>query len=541
MRRRLGLLIALWLAPAARAETTYVPSGSDGRLACGALAPGWQAPGADDSAWLGPQVSDGGVSCVGTLYGRWRFAAGDERARLALLSLRIRYQDGFAAYLNGVEIARRRLDPTADAAAPAVELHGPEAERLFVAARPDLLRAGDNLLAVEVHARTPLRTPSVEVELSGSEGPRIVRGPYLLGLAEREVTVVFETDLPTVGEVRWGASEAYGAVTSENSPSLHHVLALHRLRPATVYHYRATVRARPAALALVDRPGSALPLDDGSDAGDAVFHTPPAAGRPLRFVVYGDVRSGHDVHAQLVRALGDEDPDLALLTGDLVDRGSDEGDWERFFEIAGPLLKQVGIFPVPGNHEYFRLGRGAAAFFALFRAHPVEDDPGYYSFDRAGVHFVALDSNQYRSPRQLAWLDQDLAQARRRGARALFVYAHEGAWSTGIHGDNQVVIRDYVPVMQRHRVAMFFSGHDHDYERGRIGGLDYVVTGGGGAELRPPRCGVPPLRPCPPHVQSFANEHHYVLVEVLPSFFRVCAKRPDGSALEPCVRLPLRR
>ena len=84
-----------------------------------------------------------------------------------------------------------------------------------------------------------------------------------------------------------------------------------------------------------------------------------------------------------------------------------------------------------------------------------EEDAGYYSFDAAGVHFVALDSNQYRSPRQLAWLERDLGEAERRGAHALFVYAHEPPYSTALHGDNQICIHDYVPILERHHVRAY--------------------------------------------------------------------------------------
>ena len=278
------------------------------------------------------------------------------------------------------------------------------------------------------------------------------------------------------------------------------------------------------------------------DVGDAVFHALPDRGRPLRFAVYGDVRSGHDVHAELDQALAAEVPDFAILTGDLVDRGSDEGDWERFFEISGPLLRQLPIFPAIGNHEYASRGRGLVAFMQFFRW-PVAasaDEPPWYAFDAAGVHFVALDSNSYKSPRQLSWFAHDLAEARRRGVHAIFVYAHEGPASSGMHGDNQICVRDYVPIMQRYRVSMFFGGHDHDFERGRLGTLDYVVSGGGGAELRAARCGVPGKRGCPPRVASFANEHNYVMVEVLPALFRVCPKRVDGTAIEACSQYPLR-
>jgi 3',5'-cyclic AMP phosphodiesterase CpdA len=560
MRLRSILLAvpALWLA-GARAHATeysYVQASEGGKMACATVPAGWQRGELDDASWpereFPPPLPDGGVpdggvapgpspdagtGCAGAMFLRYHFDVGPELARLATATLRIRYAHGFAAYLNGVEIARRRLDANAAPMALANDYHGPEAERVFVPLRPGLLRTSGNVLAIEVHPRSAGKTPFAEVELGGADGVRIVRGPYLQRLSGTEVTVVFDTDLPTLAEARWGLDDTYGAITTDAPPQRHHALRLTGLKPGTQYHYRVAVRAAPAAVAL----SKGLPLVEPVDGGDAAFHTLPEPGRPLRFAVYGDVRSGHDVHALLNQSLIADDPDLAILTGDLVDRGSDEGDWEKFFDVAGQLLRGLAIFPSAGNHEYARLGHGATNFLQLFRwpLRAGDEDAGYYSFDAAGAHFVALDSNQYRSPRQLAWLDHDLARAEQKGARALFVYAHEPPYSTGLHGDNPVAIHDYVPVMERHHVTMFFGGHDHHYERGRVGTLDYVITGGGGAELRTPRCGVPGKKPCPPHVAAFFNEHHYVLVELLPGLLRVCPKRPDGTPLETCVTYPV--
>jgi len=404
------------------AEHLFVADGAPARMHCGAAPPGWQRPELDDRDWnarptlverrdsgapvevdVGPEeraldggrgALDGGVpTCAGARFARWHFAVGAELPVLKSLTLRIRYTHGFAAYVNGVEVARRRLDAAAPPDALATDVHGPEYESFTVPAR--VLRRGDNLLAVEVHPRTAGRDTTVELSLRGDEGARLVRGPYLLGLREREATLVFDTPTPTSAEVRWGHDDEYGSAARDGF-GLHHVIRLEGLKPGTVYHYRVRVRTTVAS------PTARDASSDGElDAGDASFHTPPEAGRPLRFAVYGDVRSGHDVHAALDQALADEQPDLAILTGDLVDRGSDEGDWERFFEIAGPLLRSLAIFPAIGNHEYASRGKGLVAFMQYFRW-PLgipDDDPPWYSFDVAGAHFVALDSNSYKSPR----------------------------------------------------------------------------------------------------------------------------------------------
>ncbi len=537
---------------------------------------GWYAPDFDDRGWglLETQAApdkgspsnagpDGGAAspapCAGTLYLRRRFDVGPELSRLASLLLRVRYQDGFAAYINGTEVARRRLPDAqvTEATTLANERSPTEAENYYVPVSRGLLRAHDNLLALEVHPRTAERCPKVDAELSAADGPRVVRGPYIERLTAQAVDLAVESDVPTGIEVRYGKGEVRtekDKTIGDRSPATMHRVHLLGLRPGTSYHYQIAVRIAEGGT---------------TDLPETSFHTPPPAGRPLRFVVYGDSRSGHEVHAQVVQSVLAEDPDLVLITGDVVERGTEEGDWDRFFRVAAPLLRQVAVYITPGNHEYARRGQGAARLFDLFAtmflpqtsvgeapaqgvprgmmavpAGPIEGKPagdrGYYSFDVAGVHFVALDSNQFRSSRQQRWFEDDLEQASAHHPRATFVWAHEGPYSTGWHGDSSEAIRNYVPICERYNVTMFFSGHDHDYERGRRGRLSYVVTGGAGAELRPLRCGVPGKRRCKNPPLAFVNDHNYVRVEVLPGQVKVCAKRIDGTPLEPCVttRLP---
>src|SRR5262245_32122715 len=246
--RRLALLCALgWSTAASAAEYTYLRAGEPARVACGGAPAGWSALEHDDRTWpIAPTVPiavDGGVSgCAATTYARWKFDVGPELPRLATVQIRVRYEHGFAAYLNGVEVARRRLDPGADAAALATDLHGPEPERIFIPVRAGVLRALGNVLAVEVHPRVAGKPPLVEAELSAADGPRSVRGPYLLRRWEREVTVVFDTDLPTLGELRWGTSDAYGQVVSDAPAKQHHELRIAGLKPGTAYHYRVAAR-----------------------------------------------------------------------------------------------------------------------------------------------------------------------------------------------------------------------------------------------------------------------------------------------------------
>src|SRR5262249_5462618 len=86
-----------------------------------------------------------------TLYVRTRFTLGDP-AQLAALSLNVDYDDGFVAYLNGVEVARSFVDPRQTSSSPASKSHGAGTYESFDASNwLPLLHTGTNVLAIEGH------------------------------------------------------------------------------------------------------------------------------------------------------------------------------------------------------------------------------------------------------------------------------------------------------------------------------------------------------------------------------------------------------
>jgi len=296
----------------------------------------------------------------------------------------------------------------------------------------------------------------------------------------------------------------------------------------------------------------------GGAAGDVVataprtFLTLPASPAPLRFAVYGDMRyPGHDAHRTIVEGLAREAPAVVFNTGDLTDIGSEESNWQRYFEITAPLGAIAPVVPALGNHDAARAALGAEKSWGLFglpTSSPAGSPPGWTSLDLGGVHFVVLNTNDMANPAQKAWLADDLARARRHHARAIFAFCHEGPWSHGVHGSSSVMIRDYAPLLAAGKTDVLFSGHDHIYERGigatPSGNLAYVVSGGGGAPLYNTSCrmadGAPGLPVCPSSVEAIMSAYHYVMVEVADDI-TLCPRRPDGSPLEACVKLPRRK
>jgi hypothetical protein len=531
------------------------------------------------------------------LYLRLRFDV-DAPERVVSLELSVLYKDGFVAYLDGREIARRNVPIAGPARAsggsrPRVP-HGNEPEHIYIpigiAGGGARLRARDNLLALRVipaasRSASDVGAPLVEVGVAAFTSVRLVRGPYLVVAADDALAVAWETDLPARGAVTLeavagaaGGAGAGRASSSSSSPApspsppsssrparprvlrapvarLRQVVRLPALEPGRRYRYAVEVE-RPGAQATG---GGIEPIR----SAPAELSAPPARRDPDRFVVYGDMRApGHAVHAQVVAAILRERPTLVLNTGDLVAAGGDESAWQRYFEITRSLGEVAPVVPALGNHDAYLAG--SAKSWALFGLPSAGTDgvSGYASFDWGALHIVVLDTN-HMDPGQTAWLVRDLKAARRKHPRAIFAVCHEGPWSSGPHGGSRAMERDLVPLLVAGGVSLLFAGHDHLYERGigTVAGhpdlaLPYVVTGGGGAPLYNPTCQVvgpngstappssptppsaAPLPPCPPSVVTVRKAYHYLVVEVDDRAIHVCPRAPDGTALEPCWSLP---
>jgi len=456
---------------------------------------------------------------IAALFAVTKFSLAKDHHDLRMIEIRLRYRDGCAVWLNGIEVARRSLERGTMSLASVPR--GPEWETLYVAVAPGLLRLGDNVLAIEVHPSGRSSAPELTADVIGRRGLGILRGPLISDVGATTATISVETDGSVPATLDWGVGATLG----------------HRLQSPAGRLHRFKLSGLPAKSKVSYRVSA-----DAAQTEAFAFHTLPAAGDVVRIGVYGDVRGGHDTHRRIVEAMLAEGLDVIAVTGDMVMRGSDEGDWQRFFAVTRELLAQVRYLPAIGNHD---LGWSNADpdVFALPPGPAGRPDHAYwYSLDIADVHLIFLDSNAYDVPAQEKWLDTDLAAARARNTRAIVVLVHDGPFSRGIHRGNRIARERYVPILARHKVDLLVAGHDHLYQRGESGGVRYIVSGGGGAGLYKVSCGERHKPRCPEDgMQKVLSEHHYIVVTIDKETLEMCPRRQDGTLLEKCVRYRLGR
>jgi Calcineurin-like phosphoesterase len=148
-------------------------------------------------------------------------------------------------------------------------------------------------------------------------------------------------------------------------------------------------------------------------------------------------------------------------------------NWTRSFGWL--KAAEVGVAGSLGNHDV-RVQRGRYQFGLLGMPGPT------YRRKVGLVELFVLNSNAVNRA-QRDWLGRALRSSRARWKIAVF---HHPAWTCGEYRSHPAVVSTWVPVLERHRVRLVLSGHDHNYQRFvPRRGVTYVVHGGGGAQLYP--------------------------------------------------------
>jgi acid phosphatase type 7 len=330
-------------------------------------------------------------------------------------------------------------------------------------------------------------------------GPRMLKGPYLQDLAPNSITVMWQLDQPD--EATLTIAGPGGSRSQRVDPARIAEARVEGLQPASRYRY--TVKAR-----------------DTEWHGE--FATAPEVGAdvPFSFVVFGDTRYNIAAHRRVIEQVSREVPDFVLGTGDMVDEGHKQEQWQQFFDVENELLRDNVFFPALGNHD--RQGRGRTA--DTYRSYFSVPDNGseserYYAFSYASGRFIVLDSNEYSFALtdQTAWLERELMAARQdQGVRHIFIVTD---------------LRErWTPLFEKYAVTAVFSGHDHVYTRADHNGIRYFVTGGGGAPVYPRRPRSAPIDVAA--VKKFERVHHYLRVNVTSNRIEITGVRSDGTTIE---------
>ena len=493
-----SLLIALGCGGALAAETVLVEAGSAMSYRANASNPGiglsWTLEGFNASGWtsgaygVGYETATGAENLIRTpvpagtysIYTRAAFTIADA-SEVTTLFLGADYDDGYAAWINGIEVFRSSQLPSGTLAwNTAAALHesgngqAPSyAPLVDISARAiPALHDGVNILAVGVWNAAPSSTDLVVVpRLSMNQGVAVTRGPYLQMGTPTSVVVRWRTNFAVESCVRYGA--APGSLTLSScspAPTTEHAVEVSGLFPDSLYYYS------------VGTTGETFAGDDT----EHFFVTSPSAGtsKPTRVWVLGDSGTA-DANARAVRdaflaGSGPLPADLWLMLGDnAYEDGTDDEFQAAVFDMYPDMLRKAVLWPTLGNHDGHTANSATQSgpYYDIFTL-PASGEAGglpsgpeaYYSFDYGDIHFICLESYETdRSPggAMMTWLAEDIA-----GTLQPWIIAfwHHPPYSKGSHdSDVDVELMDMrenaLPILEANGVDLVLGGHSHSYER----------------------------------------------------------------------------
>ncbi len=213
----------------------------------------------------------------------------------------------------------------------------------------------------------------------------------------------------------------------------------------------------------------------------AAFSVPCRASDDGSFAVIGDTRVGRtdDTYTAFIRQVEKDGIKTVINVGDAIDSPGREEQWAKFLSITGT---EVTLYVAPGNHDVNNR-HSLAIYTKMLGKEP------YYSVPRGDTLLIFLNTELPGQEvkitgQQFEWLEKELA----RDFSYKFVFLHRPVFpspiGTGYGLDRNPADRNRLhQLFVKDGVALVMAGHEHLYNRSERDGIEYVITGGGGAPL----------------------------------------------------------
>jgi hypothetical protein len=271
-----------------------------------------------------------------------------------------------------------------------------------------------------------------------------------------------------------GASFRYGGALGEPGPQrIHEVKLCGELTPGTTYSYRVGGGGYWSPVYTFTTPGPPMPA--------------PGASETVRIAIAGDSRGAYETWAALLDAIEQHEPDMVLFTGDMVEFGANQAEWDAWFTATGDMMARIPFVPAHGNHEFM-----APHYFAQWS---LPGNEQWYSLRYGPLELAVLNDTtgnlaDITGP-QVDFLDEVFGDSTATWRLAMH---HQSLYATCTrHGSNETLRAAWGPKYDEYGLQLALAGHNHIYERSipiladqpapEGQGTTYLVTGGAGATL----------------------------------------------------------
>jgi predicted MPP superfamily phosphohydrolase len=313
----------------------------------------------------------------------------------------------------------------------------------------------------------------------------ILYGPYLQGVTENEVTVVWVTNRKAVSWVELAPNDENDFYAEARPPFFEtnfgrkvtgtlHKVRIFGLEKGTKYRYRIYSKEVTAEEPSFTGYGKVVASDVYQKA-PLTFKTLDVSKQSLHFAVVNDIHADSKRFASLLNQTDLKSLDFVLFNGDMVSAMESEKQiFDGFLtQAVQSFASELPFFFARGNHE--TRGLFSTEYIRYF---PTPTGQPFYTFRQGPAFFIILDAgedkpdsdieyhglsafDQYREA-ETDWLKKVLDSEEFKQAPVKIAIMHVPPTSSTWHGSLEVN-RLFLPLLNRAGIHLMLSGHLHQH------------------------------------------------------------------------------
>ena len=202
---------------------------------------------------------------------------------------------------------------------------------------------------------------------------------------------------------------------------------------------------------------------------------------------WGSSNSNDEARKKIMQQINSGDYDAFFCLGDISEVGMIAPIMQSAVDDMRDNLKNTKTLVIPGNHDF--IVNGYPAFKQAFMK---KGDKKYFRMDNGSIHLIFLfmewDDVEF-SRSQEKWLIKQLEEIPQE--ETVIVLSHcyitgSGYWDSAAQkywGDIPSVVKRLCPILEKYRVDLSLSGHNHFFEFLEKDSVDYMIIGGMGGKL----------------------------------------------------------
>ncbi|MCR4900237.1 MAG: metallophosphoesterase [Treponema sp.] len=202
---------------------------------------------------------------------------------------------------------------------------------------------------------------------------------------------------------------------------------------------------------------------------------------------WGSANSNDEARKAIMKQIDSRNYDAFFCLGDISEVGMIAPIMQGAVDDMRDNLKNTKTLVIPGNHDF--IVNGYPAFKQAFMK---KGDKKYFRMDNGKIHLIFLfmewDDVEF-SKIQEKWLIKQLEEIPQEDTVIVLSHCYitgSGYWDSTAQkywGDIPSVIKRLCPILEKYRVDLSLSGHNHFFEFLEKDSVDYMIIGGMGGKL----------------------------------------------------------